>query len=180
MNNFKIVPGSSFPDISVTGIDGQTLNLQQADKPGNWRLVVVYRGAHCPLCTRYLGELSEIRQALADLGVELIAVSADSQGVAAKHINSIAPGFPVGYGLRVDQMQQLGLFVSHPRSAEEAAGPFAEPGLFVINADGALQVVDISNTPFTRPNLDSLLAGLGFIKDPKNNYPIRGTLQAVA
>lgn len=180
MKNFKLLPGNSFPSVSVTGIDVQELNLHQPDKPGNWKLVVVYRGAHCPLCTRYLGELNDIRQSLLDLGVELVAVSADAQSLATKHIADLNLGFPVGYGLSVEQMQQLGLFVSHPRSTQEAAGPFSEPGLFVINAEGALQVVDISNAPFTRPNLESLLAGIGFVKDPKNNYPIRGTLTATA
>lgn len=180
MKNFKLMPGNSFPEITVRGIDGREMNLHQADEPGNWRLLVVYRGAHCPLCTRYLGELNDIRQALVDLGVELVAVSADAQEVASAHLAGVSPDFPVGYGLSVEQMQQLGLYVSHPRSPEEAAGPFSEPGLFVINAEGALQVVDISNAPFTRPNLNSLLAGIGFVKDPGNNYPIRGTLKAAA
>ena len=180
MKNFKLLPGNSFPQISVAGIDGREMNLHEPGKPGNWRLIVVYRGAHCPLCTRYLGELNGIRQSLAELGVETVAVSADQQDVASAHMASIRPDFPVGYGLLVEQMQQLGLYVSHPRSPQEARGPFSEPGLFVVNADGALQVVDISNAPFTRPGVDSLLAGIGYIKDPKNSYPIRGTLNAAA
>ncbi len=180
MKNFKLLPGQIFPPTSVTGIDGQELNLHQADKPGNWRLIVVYRGAHCPVCTRYLGELNDVKASLEELGVDLVAVSADAQDVAAPHIESIAPDFPVGYGLSVEQMQQLGLYISHPRSPQEAAGPFSEPGLFVINAEGALQVVDIANAPFARPNLASLVMGLGFVKDPKNNYPIRGTLVTTA
>ena len=54
---------------------------------------------------------------------------------------------------------------------------FAEPGLFIINEKGQLQVIDISNGPFVRPELEVLLAGLGFIRNPDNNYPIRGTYQ---
>ena len=34
------------------------------------------------------------------------------------------------------QMLALGLYVSEPRSEEETDRPFAEPGVFVINADG--------------------------------------------
>lgn len=48
-------------------------------------------------------------------------------------------------GTPVDQMHSPGLYVSEPRSEEETDRPFAEPGVFVINADGLLQVVDISN-----------------------------------
>jgi hypothetical protein len=48
--------------------------------------------------------------------------------------------------------------------------------VFVINADGLLQVLDISNAPFSRPDLASLAKGLKFVRD--NNYPIRGRLAA--
>ena len=70
-------------------------------------------------------------------------------------------------------MKQLGLYISHPRSAEETDHPFAEPGLFVINDSGTVQVVDISNNPFVRPELEALTSGLAWIR--KNTYPIRGT-----
>lgn len=72
-------------------------------------------------------------------------------------------------------MRELGLYVSDPRSAAETDRPFPEPGLFVINNEGKLQVADISNAPFARPALSSVLMGLSFIKNPDNNYPIRGT-----
>jgi hypothetical protein len=61
------------------------------------------------------------------------------------------------------------------RSAQETDRPFSEPGIFVINQEGKLQVTDISNAPFSRPDLDQLVGGLNFIRDPANNYPIRGT-----
>ncbi len=73
------------------------------------------------------------------------------------------------------QMHALVSYISHPRSAAETDRPFAEPGLFVVNAEGKLQVVDIANAPFARPDLKSLLMGLTFIRNPENNYPIRGT-----
>ena len=71
-------------------------------------------------------------------------------------------------------MRQLGLYISEPRSPQEANRPFAEPGLFVINPQGKIQVVDISNAPFARPELGGVLKGLKFIQEKQ--YPIRGTL----
>jgi hypothetical protein len=47
--------------------------------------------------------------------------------------------------------------------------------LFVINERRQVQVVDLANNPFVRPELDRLLSGLEWIKNPDNNYPIRGT-----
>lgn len=74
-------------------------------------------------------------------------------------------------------MQELGLYISVPRSEKETDHPFAEPGLFVVNDKNEVQVVDISNASFARPELETLVSGLRFIRDPENNYPIRGTYE---
>lgn len=47
--------------------------------------------------------------------------------------------------------------------------------MVVVNADGRLQVVDLSNNPFARPDLEIFVSGLEWIRAPENNYPIRGT-----
>ena len=51
---------------------------------------------------------------------------------------------------------------------------FPEPGLFVTNPDGNVQIVDISNAPFSRPELAGILRGIGIIQE--RDYPIRGTV----
>jgi hypothetical protein len=51
--------------------------------------------------------------------------------------------------------------------------PFFEPGLFMINGDGLIHTLDVSHSPFVRPDLRGALNGITFIR--KNNYPIRGT-----
>lgn len=171
----KLLAGSTFPEIIVPGLDGININLSKPVAPNDWRLVIVYRGKHCPICTRYLSELNAILPDLKKLSIDAVAVSADPQEKAAIQIAEVKPNFPVGYGLTIAQMQQLGLYISDPRSPEETDRPFAEPGLFVINAAGEIQIVDISNAPFARPELRSMLMGLNFIRNPENNYPIRGT-----
>ena len=59
-----------------------------------------------------------------------------------------------------------------PRSPQETDRPFAEPALFVINPDGNIQIVDISNAPLARPDLKSPLKGIQFVAS--KSYPIRG------
>ena len=83
--------------------------------------------------------------------------------------------FDVGYGLGLEDARTLGLYISEPRSPKETDRPFTEPGVLVVNGDGNLHVIDLANNPFVRPDLDLLLDGLKFIKNPENNYPIRGT-----
>ena len=101
-------------------------------------------------------------------------VSADPQEKAQADVAEFGWRFPVGYDLTVEQMRLLGLYISEPRSATETDRPFAEPGLFVINPEGNVQIIDISNAPFSRPDLSGILRGIKLIQE--RNYPIRGTL----
>jgi hypothetical protein len=71
-------------------------------------------------------------------------------------------------------MQRLGLYISEPRSPQETDRPFAEPGLFVVNPQGSIQIVDLSNAPFARPELGGIARGIGFVQE--KGYPVRGTL----
>ncbi|GLP96669.1 peroxiredoxin family protein [Paraferrimonas sedimenticola] len=179
MSQHKLAAGAAFPQLTVTTFDGQQVQLgtPRADSGANWQMVVVYRGRHCPLCTRYLNQLEQFREELLQTGVDIIAVSADSKEQLAEHKTKLEVGFPLAYGLTQAQMDALGVYVSLPRSPQETDHNFAEPGLFVVNEEGNLHVVDISNNPFVRPELQSLVNGLRWIRDPDNNYPIRGTRQ---
>lgn len=175
MANSKPRVGDPFPRTIVPRVGGGELALGATDSGQTWQMIVVYRGKHCPICTRYLSELNEVMPELNRIGVDVVAVSADPEIRAAAQTQEAGTGYPVGHSLSIPQMRDLGLYISDPRSAGETDRPFAEPGLFVVNAEGNLQVVDISNAPFARPSLSSMVQGLKFIKDPQNDYPIRGT-----
>ncbi len=178
MSSQKTAAGSQFPAITVSKLGGGELTLGARQGGQDWQLVVVYRGKHCPLCTSYLRELETLLPELHALGVGVVSVSADPETKATDQIALVQPSYPVGYDLSLEQMRELGLYVSDPRSADETDRPFAEPGIFVVNAEGQVQVTDISNAPFARPDLKTLLGGLRFIRNPENNYPIRGTRAA--
>src|SRR5260370_33903676 len=86
--------------------------------------------------------------------------------------NAEVSSFAMLYGMDIPTMQRLGLYISEPRSAQETDHRFPEPGLLVVNMEGILQVVDVANAPFVRPDLDTLLLGLSFVIE--KNYPTRG------
>lgn len=176
MNAFKLAAGADFPATTLDRLGGGEVILGQPSGENDWQMVVVYRGKHCPYCSRYLKELDPLVARLNVIGIDVVAASADTVDRAEPHIRELDVNLPIGIDLSVDQMHSLGLYVSTPRSASESPRPFAEPGLFVINAKGSLQVTDISNGPFVRPDLETLVGGLEFIRNPDNNYPIRGTL----
>jgi len=175
MSTPKIEAGSRFPAVAAAQRDGDEVSLAATTSSANWKMVVVYRGRHCPLCTKYLNALESHRNDLLDIGVEIVAVSADSKEQLNEHLSRLDISYPICYGLTIEQMQTLGLYLSQPRSDQETDHPFPEPGLFVINSEGDVQVVDLSNNPFVRPDLDTLVSGLQWIRNPDNNYPIRGT-----
>lgn len=175
MKSTKIAAGSTFPSLPAQTLAGDTVDLARPADGAKWKILVVYRGQHCPLCTKYLNKLEEHVQSLVDIGVDVAAVSGDSRAQLASHMEKLDVSFPIFHGLTIEQMQTLGLYISHPRSEKETDHPFPEPGLFVINADNKVQVVDVSNNPFVRPELAALVSGLQWIKDPENDYPIRGT-----
>ena len=175
MSHSAISAGSPFPTLMVKGQNGVDVELGKISDGVDWKMVVVYRGKHCPLCTKYLNLLETYKEKIAANGVEIVAVSADSKEQLEMHLPALNVSFPLYYGLTIEQMQALGVYISNPRSEKETDHAFAEPGLFVINEKGQVQVLDISNGPLARPEIGTLAAGLEFIKAPANDYPIRGT-----
>jgi peroxiredoxin len=142
---------------------------------GGWKLVVVYRGKHCPICKTYLKTLDGLLDEFKTIDTDVIAISGDPRDKAETEAQEENWRFATGHDLSPDQMRALGLYISQPRSPQETDRPFPEPGLFVVNPEGNVQIVDISNAPFARPDLTALAKGLRFIQEKL--YPIRGTLE---
>lgn len=175
MYSKKVAAGEEFPLVTVKNLANEYLQLGVPAGDNDWQIVVVYRGKHCPLCTKFLNQLAKVKDELSELGIDIVAVSADSKLQLESHLPDLDVNFTVCYGLTVEQMQDLGLYISHPRSEQETDHLFAEPGLFVVDGDFKVVITDIANAPFSRPNIETLLAGLKFLRKPDNNYPIRGT-----
>ncbi|MHA1601290.1 MAG: peroxiredoxin-like family protein [Alphaproteobacteria bacterium] len=161
--------GAPMPEISLPKVGGGTLQLGGS---GRWQLIIVYRGKHCPLCNKYLARLQELKSEYDAAGIEVVAVSTDPREKAEALASAHGLDVPVGYDLSIAQARDLGLYISHPRTPQETDAPYAEPGTFLVNSDGHLQIIDISNAPFSRPDLAALLRGITYIRE--KDYPIRG------
>ena len=106
---------------------------------------------------------------------DVVAVSANTESQLIVHLERRSISFLICLGLSIEKMQELGLYISTPRSDQETDHHFPEPGLFVVNDKGQVQVVDISKNPFVRTELETLVDGLIWMRRPDINYPVRGT-----
>lgn len=156
MPHQSLAAGSDLPKITVPKAGGGEIHL---GGERSWRVVVVYRGKHCPICRTYLKTLDELLDQFREIRVEVVAISADTPEKAEAQLKEEGWRFPVGHSLTPDQMRSLGLYISEPRSIQETDRPFPEPGLFVINSEGKIQVLDVSNAPFARPDPNGILRG---------------------
>src|SRR5467141_2258258 len=171
MIHYALAAGSDIPKMAVSKVGGGEIQLGCA--PG-WQVLVIYRGKHCPICRTYLKTLNALLDRFAEIGVEVAAISADTAEKAETEAKEEGWLFPIGHSLTLDQMRALGLYVSNPPSAEETDRPSSEPGLLVVNSEGKVHIIGISNAAFARPDLNSILKGVKFIQEKR--YPIRGTL----
>lgn len=171
------------PALSVPLIDGETFSLLDRH-PKNFTVLIFYRGAHCPLCVRYVKEIEENYQKALDAGFEIVLASMDTQEKATQFAKDIAESIgapslkvPIGYGLTEEQARNWGLYISNNKEGSNEPKVFSEPGLYVIRPDTTVVVAMVQSSPFTRPSIPELLQGLQYILD--NNYPIRGSLTRV-
>lgn len=171
--NKTTAPANIMPTLTANDIDGNSFDLTERQTELPWKMIVIYRGKHCPLCTKQLNALAKIKNDYTQAGIEIAAVSADSQEQLNEHLKDLEVNFPLYSGLTLEQMTDLGVYISEPRNENETNHPFSEPAIFVLNEDNQIQIIDKSNAPFSRPDLSALLSGIKFIRE--NDYPIRGT-----
>lgn len=162
--------GAPVPTLSFENVAGGSAQIGvQKDR---WTMLFVYRGAHCPRCKRFLGKLNSALNEWTEV-MDVMVVSADTKEKALADRAEFGWEFELFYGMTEAQMRALGLYVSDPLSEAETTGRFAEPGAFGIRPDGTLMLVDISNGPAARPDLEELLDGMKF--NINNDRPTRGT-----
>ena len=135
-------------------------------------MLFVYRGRHCPRCKKFLNKLNAALPEWTAV-MDVAVVSGDTKEKAEADMAEFGWDFDLGYGLSEAQMRDLGLYVSDPLSEAETTTRFAEPGAFGMRPNGTLMLVDISNGPAARPDLEELLDGMKF--NITNDRPVRGT-----
>lgn len=166
-----LTPDAQVPALSVSTTGGDTWSLTEQN-PENFTMIVFYRGLHCPVCKSYLEKLSSLLDGYDKAGFSTIAVSMNTESLASQTVNEWDLGnLAVGYGLSESDARSWGLYVSNAFKEGEA-DVFCEPGVFWVRPDGRLYLVDVSNMPWARPDLEFLQSKIPFAVE--HGYPARG------
>lgn len=174
MTSMKPRVGDPIGEIALSSVtDAKPVLIGQPKD--RWTMLFVYRGKHCPRCKRFLNKLNAALDAWTNV-LDVVVVSSDTREKALADKEEFGWNFDLCYGLSVSQMNALGLYISEPLSEAETSDVFAEPGAFGLRPDGTLMLVDISNGPAARPDLEELLDGMTF--NIENDRPVRGTYVA--
>jgi peroxiredoxin len=176
MENLVLLPRQSAPALTVPTLDQGTFDLASA-APARGTVICFYRGLHCPICATYLTELEKLSPAFAERGIETIALSTDGEERARGMADKIgATALRIGYDLSLSKAREWGLYISTSRGKTsigiEEPALFAEPGLFLINADNTVYYLSVQSMPFVRPSFRELLGAIDFAIE--KSYPARG------
>ncbi|NOK58630.1 MAG: AhpC/TSA family protein [Chloroflexi bacterium AL-W] len=171
-----IIPRTKTPELEISTLDGSVWSLAE-QRPETFTLVVAYRGLHCPICKTYLQELNRTVDEFKKRGVNVVALSSDTQERAQTARDEWKlDNITIGYGLSIEKAREWGLFISTSRGKTSAGIEeptiFSEPGVFIIRPDQTLFASNIATMPFARPHFREMLAAIDFIID--KNYPARG------
>lgn len=167
----KPAVGAPVGELVFQNVTGGAIRIGQPKD--RWTMLFVYRGRHCPRCKKFLNKLEAVLSDWTDV-MDVAVVSSDSEEKAKADKQEFGWTFDLGFGMTEAQMRSLGLYVSDPLSEAETTSRFAEPGAFAIRPNGDLMLVDISNGPAARPDLEELLDGMKF--NIANDRPTRGTV----
>ncbi|WP_299780896.1 redoxin domain-containing protein [uncultured Formosa sp.] len=165
-----IKPRTETPDISINLVNGSTWTLSEQN-PENFTLMVVYRGKHCPVCKTYLETIQKHIQDFTDKGVNVVAISADTEAIAKATYNDwdIAD-VPLGYNLPIEEARTWGLYIS--KGIKDEPETFVEPAIFLIRPDRTLYASSVQTMPFARPEIIAILKSIDFVIN--KDYPARG------
>ncbi len=171
-----LIPRQPTPELEISLIGGETWSLS-AQSPQNFTMIVVYRGFHCPICSRYLADLNRKVDDFNEQGVKIVVVSSDDEVRATQAKQDWGlDKLDVGYGLSLEEGRKWGLYISSGQGATSTGvvepDLFLEPGLFLIRPNGELYFVTVQSMPFARPAFADILGAVKFVI--ANDYPGRG------
>jgi|AntRauTorckE6833_2_1112554.scaffolds.fasta_scaffold00090_30 peroxiredoxin len=162
---------SQIPNVSLTSIEGESVNLRNmaSQKP---TILVFYRGGWCPYCSRHLSELQKIEDELYDIGYQLVAISPDRPEKLKTALTKneldytllsdspmdAAKAFGIAFKVdqeTVDQYKSIGIDLESDSGYDHHLLP--APAVYILNTDGMVKFNYVNPNYKERINGDVLL-----------------------
>tara|TARA_R110001583_G_scaffold46761_3_gene146508 strand:- start:2421 stop:2969 length:549 start_codon:yes stop_codon:yes gene_type:complete len=176
MKIISLLPRHEAPSLDISLVAGNRFVLGAAPAE-HFDMLLFYRGLHCPICAKQLTEFEKHSSEFASRGVNIIAVSTDTEERAIKMAEKVnASGVKVAYGFSLQNARDWGLYLTESlgKTSVGIDEPkiFSEPALYLIKPDSTLYYATVQTMPFSRPSAPDMLAAIDYAI--KENYPARG------
>jgi peroxiredoxin len=126
--------GQPFPTLAIRTVRDGTMVLPD-DLAGSYAVVLFYRGSWCPYCQAQLAAFSRAHEALRDIGVRVVALSADDEATSAAVVDRLRLKFPVGFGADVEQVAAMtGAYAAEGAAYLQSTGFVLDPQGRVLTA----------------------------------------------
>jgi len=153
----RTVPEDTMPGFEAGLVGGRAWRLAE-EHPSKLALLAFYRGVHCPICRRWLGELERLVPRFVEHGVSVIALSCDTRERAERAKREWRlDELRVGYGVNPDDARKAGLYLT-----EEADHHlYTEPGILAVKPeDGTLYASWVQSSSHARPHFAEVLSAV--------------------
>jgi peroxiredoxin len=121
-------PGDQFPALTVARPGGGTLALPD-DLAGHFGVILFYRGSWCPYCNAQLSAFQRSLDRLADIGVQVAALSVDDEATTKDLIARHGLRFPVGHSADARAIAAAtGAFINDDPVYLQSTGFVLDPG----------------------------------------------------
>ncbi|MGA2307297.1 MAG: peroxiredoxin family protein [Acidimicrobiales bacterium] len=152
--------GTEFPALELPAVGGGMLRLPQALE-GAWGVVLVYRGHWCPYCNAQLNAFQRALPALQDEGIQVAALSVDSEDRAAEVVHRYNIGFPIGYGADADVVSRT------LQSYADEDPVYLESSGFLLDPSGRIVVAVYSSNAIGRLLPEDVRSMVRYLRQPK-------------
>lgn len=162
--------GAEVPEFDLSLLDGGSWSSLEPIE-GRFRLLNIYRGKWCGQCKKHLKTLDKLMPAFRNVGVEIIAASADTRERAAEFADMLEiENLSIGFEFPMEAARELGVFVS-ARAKDEEMPLFFEPAHFLIGANHRVFAAWISSCAFARTSPQGILDYVEFIGERTDRVP---------
>ena len=155
--NQKLDPGNLFPDLSLSLVGGESMNLP-GDLSNPMTLALFYRGHWWPYCRRLLAGYEARREAFAEQGVGLIAGSVDDKERTAEVAADL--GFPIAFNMTKDDGDAIGSWWDEKRQ-------IIQPSEFLLTKRGRVIISVYSNGPVGRMDPNETLTLVRYLNQQR-------------